>query len=62
MDTTTTITVVDAARRALGPVGAFLPVTFTDTPAVDQNATRWQARTRRLPHHLDERGASVRTP
>ena len=34
MDTTTTV--VDAARRALGPVGAFLPVTFTDTPAVDQ--------------------------
>ena len=29
MDTTTTV--VDAARRALGPVGAFLPVTFTDT-------------------------------
>ena len=32
----TTTTVVDAARRSLGPVGAFLPVTFTDTPAVDQ--------------------------
>lgn len=30
------ITVVEAARRALGPVGAFLPVTFTDTPPVDQ--------------------------
>ncbi len=31
MDTTTN-TVVDAARRALGSVGAFPPVTFTKTP------------------------------
>jgi probable F420-dependent oxidoreductase len=28
-------TVVDAARRAVGPVGVFLPVTFTETPSVD---------------------------
>jgi probable F420-dependent oxidoreductase len=29
-------TTVDAARRALGPVGALLPVTFTDMPSVDE--------------------------
>jgi probable F420-dependent oxidoreductase len=30
-----TNTLVDDARRALGPVGALLPVTFTDMPSVD---------------------------
>jgi probable F420-dependent oxidoreductase len=30
-----TSTVVDSARRALGPVGVCLPVTFTSTPQVD---------------------------
>jgi probable F420-dependent oxidoreductase len=30
-----TITVVEAARRALGPVGVFLPVSQTSTPSVD---------------------------
>jgi probable F420-dependent oxidoreductase len=29
-------TTVDAARRTIGPVGALLPVTFTDMPSVDQ--------------------------
>ncbi len=30
-----TATVVDGARRALGPVGVLLPVSFTNTPSVD---------------------------
>lgn len=30
-----TATTVDDARRALGPVGAFLPVTFTETPPAE---------------------------
>jgi probable F420-dependent oxidoreductase len=29
-------TTVDTARRAVGPVGALLPVTFTDMPSVDR--------------------------
>jgi probable F420-dependent oxidoreductase len=29
-------TIVDAAHQSLGPVGALLPVTFTDTPSVDE--------------------------
>ena len=28
-------TVVDAARKSLGPVGAYLPVPFTSAPPVD---------------------------
>jgi alkanesulfonate monooxygenase SsuD/methylene tetrahydromethanopterin reductase-like flavin-dependent oxidoreductase (luciferase family) len=29
-------TTVDTARRAVGPLGALLPVTFTDMPSVDR--------------------------
>jgi probable F420-dependent oxidoreductase len=31
-----TTTVVEAARQALGPVGVYLPVSFTTTPSVDR--------------------------
>ena len=47
--------VVEAARRAIGPVGALLPVTFTEAPSVHaQVAAVRTVGTRRISLHLDQ--------
>ena len=49
------VNTVEAARRAIGPVGALLPVTFTEAPSVHaQRDAVERLETRRLPVHLDQ--------